>query len=181
MRNARVSAAMREAQGMPDLEIFLADGSVPGEVKAISVGSTLNTVNGAVRKANSQIKCADPSGSGIVFIRLIRSELSTAPDGQLPDDVATYKGMCERVLSGGVNRSVGVIIVLWDDLIIAGPSHSRTFAFRRNSVIIEHPAPRRKIALPALVQFGQTQTIRISKHAISYLPPPPPPGPPRLL
>ena len=68
LRERGISSRLREQHGMPDLAIYLPDGSaVGGEVKCLRITSKAKNLTNLVGKANSQLKNFDSQRPGYIY------------------------------------------------------------------------------------------------------------------
>ena len=162
LRQEGFSVDLIERDGLPDL-VFDERSPDPiwGEVKHLRLGSGARRASKVIEKANSQIKRADAEGAGIVFVQVARDPYRAALDDRIPSDVQPFIQEVRRALHIGQYRSVGRVVVTWDDYLVMGAPPERTFfAYRRRSEVIDHPAPRKPVRLPAeRTKVGRTVGI----------------------
>jgi hypothetical protein len=149
-------------EGQSDLVIDLDATAWRCEVKRIHVGTPVTRVAQVVAKANSQIKRTDPESAGTLFLSVARSGARAAFDDRIPNDVQPYVDAVREAIRAQ-NRSVAQVIVMWDDVMILGnPPEPVLYAFRRRSVVVEHPGPRVRSPIPSdALNVGRTATVWI--------------------
>jgi hypothetical protein len=166
LREAGFEARMSEALNEPDIEVSIASGSIPIEVKHIHESKNPAGVRAIIKKANSQIK-ASGYATGIVWIVIQRPIEVPVLSDELPADIDQYVHEARRALVGGSNRSAGQVVISWSDVLTAGQYPlDALYAVRHRSTLLEHPAPRAEPLLPTgSIQLGRTVTIW-NRHSI---------------
>jgi hypothetical protein len=159
LRSSGYAPRLVEQDGMPD--ICLPIDGIPDvwiECKHIQLQTSATRARKIVKKANKQIKRADPNGAGLVFVFIERPEHRISFDDAIPPVVAEYVSEIKRELSSGYSRSVATVILCWDDYMVIGSPPERTsYFFRRRSILFSHDSPRRALVLPAnLLELGRT-------------------------
>lgn len=157
------------AEGLPDLTIVADSGPVRAEVKRIRQGSGPERARAVIKKANQQIKRANPDSAGVVYLSVDRLARSTGTDDVPPEDVQPYLDQVSRQLSSGLTRSVAVVCVSWDDWIELPSKRTSlaefsTFVIRRRTLVAEHPEPREDVSLPdRALNIGTTAMIVLKR------------------
>jgi len=159
LRRKGFAAKLVERMGLPDILVPLV--GKPNEwieVKRIRMGSKPGRAREVIKKANRQIKRADPNGVGALYLSIERPQQRVAFDDTSPPEVQAYIDEVDRELCSGHSRSVGFVIVAWDDHMVRASSPERTYYFlRRRSVLREHQAPRCSASLPRnALDLGET-------------------------
>lgn len=160
LRERGISSRLREQHGMPDLAIYLPDGSaIGGEVKCLRITSKAKNLTNLVGKANSQLKNFDSQRSGILFIRMLCPAFRVFDDS-VPADLHPFFDVLQKALASDHYKSVGQLIVSWDDYMLHESKKGRFYAFRRRSVPLQHRKPRSgpRISTDRLL-LGSTFTV----------------------
>jgi hypothetical protein len=149
LREQIQSANLVEEVALPDIVVDRgSDLEVWAEVKRVRLGKNPERVGDVIKKANSQLKNANPERVGIVFLSIERAVQRVALDDRIPDDVQRYLHEVERKLASDTNRSVGRIVVSWDDFAVdTEPGRGITYTFRRRSETRTHGQPRGEVPL----------------------------------
>lgn len=146
-KGARVD--LSAVTGMPDLRVGRNGTTVWADAKRIRAGTNPLRVRKVIGKASSQVKLADPSGVGAALLFVERHGLRANLDDRTPSDVAPYLLAVEREMGSNGSRSIGQVVVVWDDYMVmddAGPR--RSYYVRRRSSIVRHQHPRAAPLLP---------------------------------
>jgi hypothetical protein len=115
----------------------------PCEVKRIHLGTDTGRIKKVLTKANQQIRTLRADGAGTAFISVARAERREAFDDRVPNDITPFIDAARQALRPGQNRSVAQAVISWDDVQAHGePPQPMLYAFRRRSVVVEHPEPR---------------------------------------
>jgi hypothetical protein len=149
LRGRGWSAEHVERAAYPDLRIAAPSQTVYAEVKTISVGSAPRRVGKIIEKANQQIKNADSNGSGLLYIVVQRVGGRARLDDRVPNDVAPYVDAAAQKLASNTCRSVGAVIILWDELRVTA-GRMLVFVWARTSRTLRHDRPRSTIAAELL-------------------------------
>ncbi|MDQ6894439.1 MAG: hypothetical protein M3167_17410 [Acidobacteriota bacterium] len=135
------SAIPIQRGGWPDLRISLEQMAVPLYVECKRIQhSTENRLTKEVREANSQLRTVDEPSSGSAFFHLADcsppiGEVSDA----IPDRVISAASVIRRALAGEKNRSVGAVVLTWDDYSLVGTPPERTsVVLRRRFMRLDH-------------------------------------------
>jgi len=143
----KTSSTLGEDAGMPDLKV----GDVApcwADVKRIHIGTGTTRIREVIKKANQQIKRADASGAGAALIHIERHGQRASLDDRIPNDVSPFVDEVRTALGSGFFRSVAHVAVTWDDYFVIGDVQATLYAFRRRTVVLEHPTPRSKPNVP---------------------------------
>jgi hypothetical protein len=132
-----------EEEGMPDLELEIHGWPLPiqAECKCVKGNSG---VEGAIKKANKQIKNADQVCYGLVYLDI--SQVDQDPtfwNDSLPQEFATVQSEVERCLRD-FNKSVSGVILLWKDHINLRTNDGGAQCYHRyRSFLIRHRNPKK--------------------------------------
>lgn len=174
LRAEGVAAKLIEREGMPDL-IIGADDPNPtyAEVKHLHVNSPSTRVRSVIKKANRQIKKANPQAAGIVFLRVAREGYVASLDDRIPSDVQPVLDEVTRSLQTSMNRSVARVIIAWDEYASHGEPPARTtFFFNRKFAVVDHPSPRSNPVVDARFEGGgRAVAMRVSFGPATAPPP----------
>lgn len=164
LRAKGMPAQLVEEEGLPDIRVDLPEQVEWIECKRIRLGSPSSRIRKVIKKANIQIKRADPEGVGIVYIAVERPEHRTVLDDTLPSAIAEYVGEAERELASGSSRSVAAAVVGWTDHMVMGEPPAHTLhVVRRRSESRYHTSPRRPLRVPSqMLVLGRTVAIFIN-------------------
>jgi len=162
IREQGIPAVRVNAEGRSDILVG-ADRDWSCEVKRIRKGTKPEHIRKVLAKANRQIKATAVDGGGSVFIMVERAPRRVALDDRVPNDVQRLVEATRRALHAGQLRSIAQVVVAWDDVMMAGEApEPMLYAFRRRSLIIEHPAPRQPARYPAKqMEIGRTMITMI--------------------
>jgi hypothetical protein len=142
LRKQGWSADLVEEESEPDIRIT-APVTTSAEVKRIRVETSTNRVQDVIEKANKQIKRVRPDGAGVLYIYISREEGRAALDDRVPNDVDAHLSRVRRRMASGQCRSVGVVVVMWDDvMIMADRLDLLMVVTRRRSIAVPHSNPR---------------------------------------
>jgi hypothetical protein len=148
-----------EKEGFPDLEISIPAYSMPFlfECKRVTSG-TKNRIGKVINKANAQIKVPGKKAYGIATLDISDVVgVHCVVDDEVPSIVKQLASFAKSSLGGGYNRSVGAVVLMWDDYLRYGePPEKMLFAFRRCSITITHPTPLEVIPTTAPIFKGYT-------------------------
>ena len=143
LRHGGHSCGLVEDEGMPDLVICQSGDPRHLEVKRIHVGTKPTRIAEVAKDANRKFKRADPDGAGTLLVSISREPGRARLDERVPNDVAPYVEAARLALHPGQLRSVGEILISWDDFLTLGAfPDSVLHSFFRRAVRIEHPEPR---------------------------------------
>jgi hypothetical protein len=164
LRATGYAPRLLEQEGMPDISLPIE--GLPNlwiECKHVQLATTAIRARKIVKKANQQLKRADSSGAGLLFVFIERPEYRVAFDDSTPSHVAEFISEIKRELSSGHSKSVAKVMVCWDDYMVLGSPPERTaYFFRRRSMLVAHDSPRRNLMLPAsLLELGRTAFFAI--------------------
>lgn len=152
-------------EASPDLRVGR-DTPTPlwADVKVVDFESAVRRARDDVTKANRQIKRVDPDGAGILFLRVSRSLARLTLDDRVPTDVGVFLDELRRALVRDRCRSVGAVVATWDEhLIVGNPPGRVLYVLRRRSIVVEHPDPRKPLALdPDAFAIGRTATAWVT-------------------
>jgi hypothetical protein len=141
---------IEERDGLPDLRIAVPPGVTWAEVKRIHLGTQATRAKKLAEKANNQIKRADPTCSGALLIYVERSGARASFDDRVPSDVMPFVEEAKAALAPGDFRSVGQVVIAWDDyLILADPDVPALYTVRRRSLTLDHPSPHQPPRVPS--------------------------------
>lgn len=141
------NAELLEAEG-PDLHIH-DPVETWAEVKHIRLGTPASPrIRKHIDAANSQIKVVSDS-SGLAYIHVDRDGQQASLDERVPCDMEPYVAEARRRLSSSFARSIGRVILSWDEYRITG-SALTTFhmSVTRRYVVLKHQSPRQSISGP---------------------------------
>jgi hypothetical protein len=150
LKEQEPSAELVEGVGLPDIVVYRGTTKeIWLEVKRVRLGKNPKRIHEVISKANRQIKNASPEKAGLVFLSIERAVQRVALDDRVPNDIQPYLEEVERKLASGLNRSVGRVVVSWDDFVVdTEPGRSISYRFRRRSVTLTHCQPRARLPLP---------------------------------
>lgn len=138
-----IQARLVERDGFPDIRIDLGSDESWIEVKRIRLGTSFERVRRVLSKANRQLKKASPEAAGLVYLEVSQPIQVTGLSDAVPADVSQCVAETKREFGSGRSRSIGRVIVAWDDLAILGqPPEFTMFVFRGRSVVLDHPSAR---------------------------------------
>jgi hypothetical protein len=161
--NAGTPAEIRELEGFPDIQAHPSADDVWVEVKRIRPGTPATRVRAVLKKANSQLKKAHADASGIAYVAIERPIVSAALDDSIPSFVTECIGEAKRELASGNSKSVGRVIIVWDDLIVLGePPQATMYFFRRRTISLDHHGPRSIPTLATGEAFGRTVALSLN-------------------
>jgi hypothetical protein len=154
-----------EKEGFPDLEISIPPYTTPFvfECKRVKSG-TKNKIRKVITKANAQIKVPGKVVYGIATVDVsdVVGTLQVEND-EVPSIVTQVASFARSALGNEFNRSVGAVILLWDDFLTYGkPPEKTLIAFRRRYMIIRHPVPLLEVPLNAPLFNGYTVEYTVS-------------------
>lgn len=133
-----------EEEGFPDFKIKFPNVTIPAffECKHIWTHSKRRIVD-VVRKANKQIKKPRERGYGILLLDLtIPTSAGQVENDRLPIPIKETINVIKSSLSGKKNRSVGAVLIVWDDQMRIGYPPERTLlTFRRRCIRVNHTQP----------------------------------------
>lgn len=136
-------AHLREEDSFPDIEIL---GHHPFwiEIKRINSESSLERIRKVLKKANTQLKTANPSHTGAVLVHVDRKVIQEGQNDAIPGDIAARIHEVERTLHSTYCRQIAHVIVSWDELgnIKSNGSVASIYVARRRSVVLSHRTPR---------------------------------------
>ena len=162
LRGTGYEPRLVEQEGMPDIAVSVAGAEEWIECKRLRLGTGVSRVRKVIQAANTQIKRADPGGAGAVYIFVERPQHRIVFDDSVPAEVEVVAKEVERELGSGASRSVGAVIVGWDDYLLLGDFPSPTSYFCRRSFVRTHRSPRRALALsPSKLELGRTIYFRL--------------------
>jgi len=157
LRSEGFNARRVNEEGQSD--VVVEDGGHRCEVKQIHIGTADTRVARVLGRANRQIKRTDPESVGTLFLSIARTATRAAFDDRVPNDVEPHLAALRDALKVHY-RSVAQVVVMWDDVMILGsPPDPVLYAFRRRSVVVEHPTPRANTSIPPhALNVGRTAT-----------------------
>ena len=151
LREQGISAVLIERKGYPDIRAQVDNNDVWVEVKRIRVGTDASRVRKVLAKANRQLKTAVPASSGVVYLEVSRPVEVSSLSEEMPEPVQTCLHEVERELGSGNSKSVGKVVISWDEMSFLGtPPGLVLMALRRRTVSRDHRSPR---SVPPL-EFG---------------------------
>lgn len=125
---------------------------------------TRNRLQKEVRDANSQLKRVGTSSYGIAvfdvsdLIGVLRVDNDT-----LPPRLNEITAIIQNSLHAGKNRSIGAVLLIWDDYMLLGQPPDRTMvAFRRRGLVVPHSQPHKQI--PPHVPLFEGFTVEFRLH-----------------
>lgn len=146
LRRGGYKPKLEELSGLPDLSLDEGGGTTWIEAKHIQLGTNPKRIKKVIEKANRQIKSADPTVAGLVYIHLSRyGQRAEVADGT-PKDVQPFVDAAERAISGTSFRRIGKVVLSWDKTwlpreSVADEQPRYVMAAVRNSVVLEHASP----------------------------------------
>lgn len=134
-----------EKEGFPDLRVEFKNSSIPAfiECKHLRTKTERRLID-IVRKANSQIKKVEESCYGVLLVDAsLPVSADTVTNDELPKKVKNYESLLRKTLCGNKNKSVGSVILPWDDSMLFGkpPKKQTLFALRRRFIRVDHTNP----------------------------------------
>jgi len=150
-----------EEEGLPDLKLRIADAELPiyAECKRLTSRSK-NRFSKVLRKANNQIKAASERCYGIAVL-----DVSTLVSGRklsdtLPSEIQAIRKIVKPIISGAKNRSVGGVVLIWDEYTILGNAPAPTSIFlRRRHIFIPHSPETGTETIPDDLKFFEGFTV----------------------
>lgn len=151
-----------EDEGLPDLQVVIHGVTLPiyVECKRLTTSSEAG-IQKRIRHANRQIKAVGEPCYGVVILDVSGAvgPIKSLSD-KIPEAVRTILQYVERALTGPKNRSVGKVIVTWDDMGIMGQPPERTSVFfRRNMKHLNHDPVDGVLSLRDEIELFQGQTV----------------------
>jgi hypothetical protein len=133
------------------------------EAKRIRTGTIPAHARRVIKKANDQIKRADPNGAGSAYMSIERQQSTVVFDDTIPQEIQSYVHEVDRELWSGYSKSVHSVIVAWDDYMLFADSPQKTcYYLRRRFVVRNHQEPRVASRLPAdAFQLGRTVALPV--------------------
>ncbi len=143
IRSKGLNAELVELEGHPDIRIDAVDStSTWVEVKRIRLGTSPARMRRVIKKANRQLRAADPNRSGVVMISIERAAALAALDLAVPADISPYIEEARRELVGQFGSHVAKVIVLWDELAIdVAVGSAISYRLRRRCTVLAHRSP----------------------------------------
>lgn len=128
-----------EEQGQADLIINVPGLNLPIVAECKQLASlSKNRINTEVKTANRQIKQVGGARYGVAIFNITAGLSALTPDGvkkELPD----LRKKIRHAISGAKNRSVGAVVLIWDQLeIVPGKDGSAETLFHRATETIHH-------------------------------------------
>src|SRR5439155_25954487 len=131
-----MAVRLNQEDGLADLEIEPGTKSIWADVKRIHLGSSPRRMRTVIKKANSQIKRSGGT-AGIAFIHIERPRLRASFDDRVPTDIAPFVDEALRELGSSNSKSVGRVVVSWDDYFVhAAPGSPSIYTVRRRSIVL---------------------------------------------
>lgn len=154
-----------EQEGFPDLEVSIPTNTLPFlfDCKRVKSG-TKKKIRKVINKANSQVKVPGKKAYGVATVDISEVVgIRRVEDDEVPNIVKQVASFVKSELREGFNRSIGAVVLMWDDYLTYGqPPEKMLFAFRRRYVIIYHPAPLEVI--PANTSLFNGYTVEYTIH-----------------
>lgn len=131
-----------EKEGWCDLKIVFAADDLPIllECKRIHV-PTITRLAKHITKANKQIRqtCMAAYGVVVLDVTMFLSKSEQVLSDETPREIAAVVEPIRAMLSGPKNRSIGRVLLTWDEAGIVGTPPDRTLAVLRRSIrAIDH-------------------------------------------
>jgi hypothetical protein len=166
------SARLVEDRAKPDIAVATEDGRTTWiEVKRLRPGTLPARVAKVLNHASNQIKTADPSGSGVVFLSIAPVVPRDVPGDYEPAELSPIFNEVERVLGGRHCRSVHTAVVAWDEVLVFPEPDGRTYyALQRRSTLLNHRVPRSTLPWDVAV-LKVERTIEFRVRPLGYRPP----------
>lgn len=178
LRFRSVDADLIEEDGKPDIPVARHTPEETWiEVKFVHATTTDNGFRRVLKKANSQLREASSDGAGVAYLWIERpldarelprtqgeADAGRLPSGEdpPPPGVAERLAAVERALASGNFKSVGFVVVAWDDHGYIADGTGVTYFVRRQCLVREHPSPRGAVSLDAaLLPLGGWAAMRI--------------------
>jgi len=156
-----------EKEGYPDLNIEIPNVTIPVFIECKHLWtSSKNRLQGAIKKANKQIKKAAeeikiPSYGAVILDVSFPVVARQVENDNLSDELQEMIEVVQSALSGEKNLSVGAAIVVWDDYMISGnPPNSTLVAFRRRYKRVLH----KNVAIPENLPLFEGYTTTYWLH-----------------
>jgi hypothetical protein len=181
LRGAGVPAERLDEEGVPDLVVArTADDEARVEVKRLHADTGPERIANVARKANKQIRRADPPGGGALFISLGLPMAAAPPNEAVPQAVQRYVDEAIRV-TRREHRNISKLVLSWEDFFALGePPEPLMLAVRRRSIAIEHGQAHKALVLPpqaldvglttvAWVRFAEGAGVQSAEDLIALL------------
>jgi hypothetical protein len=153
---------LQQVDGQPDLHLATPQGEAWAEVKRLRPASRPLGIKRAIYKADRQIKRADPSHSGVVFVHIPRTGgRASLNHVGVPADVRPFADQAQRLMRSTYNTHVGQVVLTWDEFRVTSKvGYGSLYAFARRALLIEHEHPLSPPVLAEpLAKFGITVLI----------------------
>jgi hypothetical protein len=161
------SVAYLEKEGVPDFRIDIRDADFPVLIDCKRLRQrSAKRARKDVTKANTQIKNArtnvDPA-YGILVLDASAGDFTKAQGDQLPDGLGPIIKAVQSSLSGQENRSVGAVVLVWDDYMVRGIPPDKTWVgFRRRYERVFHKNPLTPV--PKDLRMFDGWTVEFTLH-----------------
>ena len=131
-----------EEEGLPDLKLDIADSTLPVYSECKRLTTMLpNRFQRVLRKANNQIKATAERCYGIAVLDVSALVSNVAQTDEVPSEILEICRVVGPIVTGAKNRSLGGVLLLWDDYGVLGvpPEPSLVFLRRRHEFISHSP------------------------------------------
>ncbi len=156
-----------EIESYPDLELKIVGIDIPIFVECKHLRSASeNRLNKEITKANSQIKATGIPCYGIGFFDVsIPVSMGQVEDDEFPMRLQEIIEIVQSTISGPKNRSIGVVLLAWDDYNIMGePPDLTQITFRRRHVRIPHSPSKDVMEIPEDLRLFDGYTTIYNLH-----------------
>lgn len=160
-------AEVLETSGYPDVKIIIPKTKIPvfAECKNIKVDKN-NRIATEIKKANKQLKRVKEKHYGIAVLNVATPiKLHQVSTDIFPARVNEIISFIKGLLSSNKYRSIGAVILIWDDYIEIGkPPQKTLLAYRRRFIRIDHTPVEGCLSLPRNINLfkGFTSTYSLN-------------------
>lgn len=164
LRARNTSPRLVQQDGLPDLKFHdnNSGNDLYFEVKTITLGSSPNSVERHIKKANTQIKRVSENALGGCFLWFPAIIVGGYKNNEVPEPLKPYVEKLVRVLNSERCRSVAKVIITWSEIACIGNIPGwQTWVITRKSKLIEHSRPRCYFDLNEEYFFKSTCSINI--------------------
>ncbi len=138
---ANHKAELLETDNYPDVKVHIPGLMLPiyAECKNITTDND-NSIKHAITRANKQLKAVSEPHYGIVVLNVAKPiTLQQVVSDTPPQRVDEIIHLVKKCLTGKQHRSVGAVVLIWDDYMQFGDIPPRLLlAYRRRCIRIDH-------------------------------------------